>query len=49
MIENRILKILDANALLIKSLGAYLDPNPLTDLIIFNYWGRIDVINNKKK
>ena len=49
MIENRLLKILDTNPLLIKSLGAYLEPNPLIDLIIFKYWGRINVINIKKK
>ena len=48
MIENQILKTLDANPLLIKWLGAYLEPNPLLDLIIFKYWGRIDDINNKK-
>ena len=49
MIENQILKILDANPLLIKSLGAYLEHNPLIDYIIYKYWGRFDVINNKKK
>ena len=43
------LKILDANPLLIKSLGAYLELNPLLDCIIYKYWGRIDIINNKKK
>ena len=42
------LKILDANPLLIKSLGAYLEVNPLINYIIFKYLGRIDVINNKK-
>ena len=46
MIENLLLKISDTNPLLIKSLGAYLDSNPLLDLIIFKYWRRI---NNKKK
>ena len=49
MIENRLLKILDTNPLLIKSLGASSEPNPLIDLIIFKYWGRIDNINNEKK
>ena len=49
MIENQMFKILDANPLLIKSLGAYLEPNPLLDHIIYKYWGRIGVINNKKK
>ena len=49
MIENRLLKILDTNPLLIKSLGAYLDPHPLILYIINKYWGRIDIINNKKK
>ena len=49
MIENRLLKILDTNPLVIKSLGAYLEPNPLIDLIIFKYWGRINIINNKKR
>ena len=48
MIENRLLKILDTNPLLIKSLGAYLDPYPLIVYIIYKYWGRIDIINNKK-
>ena len=43
------LKILEANFLLIKSLGAYLEDNPLKALIIFKYWSPIDVINNKKK
>ena len=36
MIENRLLKILDTNPILIKSLGAYLDPNPLILYIINN-------------
>ena len=49
MIENRLLKILDTNPLLINSLGAYLDPYPLIVYIIYKYWGRIDIINNKKK
>ena len=49
VIENRLLKILDTNPLLIKSLGAYLDPSPLIVYIIYKYWGRIDNINNKKK
>ena len=49
MIENRLLKILDTNQLLIKSLGAYLDPYPLIVYIIYKNWGRIDLINNRKK
>ena len=49
MIENRLLKILDTNPVLIKSLGAYLDPYPLIVYILYKYWGRIDIINNKKK
>ena len=49
MIENKLLNFLDANPSLIKSLGTYLDTNPLTEYTIFNYWGRIDIINNKKK
>ena len=49
MIENQMLKILDANPLLIKSLGAYLLPIPLIDYIINKYWGRIDVIGKKKE
>ena len=49
MIKNRLLTILDTNLLLIKSLGAYLDPNPLILYIINKYWGRYDFINNKKK
>ena len=49
MIENRLLKILDTNLLHIKSLGGYLDPNPLILCFINKYWGRIDTINNKKK
>ena len=43
------LEILEANPFLIKSLGAYLEPNPLIDLNNFKYWGQIDVNNNKKK
>ena len=49
MIENQMLKILDANPLLIKSLGAFLEFNPLLDRIIYNNWGRVDIINNKKE
>ena len=49
MIENRLLKILDTNPLLIKSLGAYLDQNPLILYIINKYWGRVDIIDNKKR
>ena len=39
------LKILEANPFLIKSLGAYLEPIPLIEYIILKYWGYID---NKK-
>ena len=46
MMETKMLKILDKNPLLIKSLGAHLDSNPLINLIIFKYWGYID---NKNK
>ena len=48
MTENQMLKILDANPVLIKSLRAYSEVNPLINYIIFKYWGRIDVINKKK-
>ena len=48
MIEYQMLKILDANPLLIKSLGVYLLPIPLIDYLINKYWGRIDVIKKKK-
>ena len=44
MIEYQMLKILDANPLLFKSLGAHLLPIPLTDYIINKYRGRTDVI-----
>ena len=46
MIEYKLLKTLDKNPLLIKSLGAYLDPIPLIRFIIFKNWG---YINNKKE
>ena len=46
MIEIKMLKILEANPLLIKSLAAYLYPIPLVEFIILKYWGYID---NKKK
>ena len=49
MIENRLLKILDTNPLLIKSLGVYLNPNPIILYIINKYWGRIVIIDDKKK
>ena len=49
MLENQMLKILEANPLLINLLGAYLETNPIIDLIIFKNCGRIDVINKKKK
>ena len=45
MIEYQLLKILDANRLLIKSLGAYLEPIPLVEVIVFKQWG----YNNIKK
>ena len=43
------LKILERNPLVIKSLGGYLDPIPLIEFMLFNYWGRIDIIINKNK
>ena len=46
MIEIKMLKILEASAMLIKSLGRYLYPIPLIEFIIFKYWGYID---KKKK
>ena len=46
MIEIKMLKILEANPMLIKSLRRYLYPIPLIEFIIFKYWGYID---NKKK
>ena len=46
MIEDKMLKILDKNPLLIKSLGAYLHPNPIFNFLIFKYWG---YINNKNE
>ena len=46
MIEIKMLKILEANPMLIKSLGRYLYPIPLIEIIIFKNWGYID---NKKK
>ena len=49
LIENQMLKILDRNPMLIKSLGAYLELIPLLEYIIYKYWGRIDVINKKKE
>ena len=39
MIETKMLKILDKNLLLIKSLEAYLNPIPLLNFIILKYWG----------
>ena len=48
MIENQMLKILDTNPLLVKSLGAYLEFIPLLEYVIYKYWGRIDVIDKKK-
>ena len=49
MIENQMLKILNANPLLNKSLGSSLELLPLIDHIIYKYWGRIDVLKKKKK
>ena len=46
MIEIKMLKILEAIPMLIKSLGRYLYPIPLVEFIILKYWGYID---NKKK
>ena len=46
MIELKMLKILEANPLLIKSLRRFLYPFPLIEYIILKYWGYID---NKKK
>ena len=46
MIAIKTLKILEANPLLIKSLGAYLYHIPLVEFIILNNSGYID---NKKK
>ena len=46
MIETKMLQILDKNPLLIKSLGAYLDPIPLIKFIIYKYWG---YFNSKNK
>ena len=42
------LKILEADPMLIKSLGRYLYPIPLIEYVILKYWGYIDN-NNKKK
>ena len=42
MIETKLLRKLDKNPLLIKSLGAHLDPSPLINRIIFKYWGYIN-------
>ena len=46
MIEIKKLKILEADPILIKSLGRYLYPIPLIEYIILKYWGYND---NKKK
>ena len=43
------LKILDTNPKLFKSLGAYLLLNPLTENILHKSWGRIEVIKGEKK
>ena len=42
----KMLKILEANPMLIKSLGCYLYPIPLVEFIILKYW---DYIDNRKK
>ena len=39
MLEYKLLKILDKNPLLIKSLGAHLNPIPLIKFIILKYYG----------
>ena len=41
MLEYKLLKILDKNPSLVKSLGAYLYTIPLIRFIIFKYWGYI--------
>ena len=46
IIETKMLKILETNPMLIKSLGRYLYPIPLVEFIILKYWGYID---NKNK
>ena len=48
MIENQMLKILDSNPSLNKSLGAYSEFIPLLDHVICKFWGRVDVIKKKK-
>ena len=47
-IETKILKILHANPKLVKSLGNYIDLSPLIEYILYNYWGRVAVINKKE-
>ena len=42
MLEYKLLKILVRNPLLIKSLGAYINPIPLINFNIFKYWGYIN-------
>ena len=49
MVETHMLKILDINPSLIKSVGGYLELIPPLERIIYKYWGRIDFINNKNK
>ena len=44
--RKKMLKILEANPTLIKTLGRYLYPIPLVEFFILKYWGYID---NKKK
>ena len=46
MTEIRLLKILDVNPLLIKTLGACLDPIPLVNLILYKY---SSYINNRNQ
>ena len=49
MIEYPLLKTLDVNPLLIKSLANYLDSIPLIEYILYKYWGRIVVIKKKRE
>ena len=49
MIETHMLKFLDVNPSLIKSLDGFLELISTLDCIIYKYWGRIDFINKKKK
>ena len=49
MLETKMLKILDTNPKLVKSIGRYLHLNPLTEYLLYKHWGRIGVIDNEKK